>query len=78
MLESVVIMLWEAGYEMIIWEKGRGGSQLDTGFILHEVQYHSPYSTNISRCNAISTLNFEDTGPYPFERKTPARTLCKP
>jgi hypothetical protein len=38
MLESV-IMLWEAGYEMIIWDKGREGSQLDLGFILHEVQY---------------------------------------
>ena len=39
-MESVVIMLWEAGYEMIVWEKGgREGSQLDPGFILHEAQY---------------------------------------
>jgi hypothetical protein len=39
-LESVVIMLWEAGYEMITWEKGgREGSQLDPGFILHEARY---------------------------------------
>jgi hypothetical protein len=76
-LESVVIMLWEAGYEMIIWEKGREGSQLDRDLFCTKYSTFS-CSTNISPCNAISTLNFEDKSPYPFERKRPARTLRKP
>jgi hypothetical protein len=76
-LESVVIMHWEGGYEMIIWEKGREGSQLDPGFILHEVQY-------ISRVQQISPRVMQ----YPLSilkikvpihsRKSPTRALCKP